>query len=90
MIKYQEEPSLLEVRQWREQCRLERRQLTDEEYLKKRKEVSARWKAEYPLHSPTVVLPCRRQRLDNWCSVSNRYHTLYRCPPRFCWSMEKR
>jgi hypothetical protein len=55
MTNYQEEPSLLEVRQWREHCRLERRQLTDEEYLKRLKEVSARLKAEYHLNSPTVM-----------------------------------
>ncbi len=40
MIKYQEEPSLLEVREWKEQCRLERSQWTDEEYLKNLKEVA--------------------------------------------------
>jgi hypothetical protein len=41
MTKYQEESSLLEVREWKEQCRLERSQWTDEEYLKNLKEVAA-------------------------------------------------
>ncbi|OQW86384.1 MAG: hypothetical protein BWK78_10115 [Thiotrichaceae bacterium IS1] len=40
MTKYQEESSLLEVREWKEQCRLERSQWTDEEYLKNLKEVA--------------------------------------------------
>ena len=61
MNNYQEEPSLLEVRQWKEQCRLERMQLTDEEYLKKLKEVSARLKAEYHLNSPQTNPPLVEQ-----------------------------
>lgn len=40
MTNYQEEPSLLEVRDWKEQCRLERSQWTDEEYLRNLKEVA--------------------------------------------------
>lgn len=55
MTNYQEEPSLLEVRQWKEQCRLERMQLTDEQYLKKLKEVTAKLKAEYHLNCQTVT-----------------------------------
>jgi len=55
MTNYQEEPSLLEVRAWKEQCYQEDRHLTNEEYLKKLKEVTARLKAEYHLNSPTVM-----------------------------------
>lgn len=58
MTNYQEEPSLLEVRAWKERCYQEDRHLTDVEYLKKLKEVSARLKAEYHFNLPqTDELP---------------------------------
>jgi hypothetical protein len=53
---YQEEPSLLEVRKWKEQCQLERSQLTDEEYLKKLKEEAENFKAKYNIHLQRVTL----------------------------------
>jgi hypothetical protein len=57
MNKYQEEPSLLEVRAWKEQCYREDRHLTDAEYLKKLKEVTARLKAEYQSNLPPANRP---------------------------------
>jgi hypothetical protein len=56
MTNYQEEPSLLEVREWKRQCQLERSQLTDEEYLKKLKEVAENFKAKYNIHLQRVTL----------------------------------
>ena len=56
MIKYQEERSLLEVREWKEQCHLERKQWTNEEYLKNLKEIATQLITQYhiELRSPTL------------------------------------
>ena len=58
MIKYQEERSLLEVREWQEQCHLERKQWTNEEYLKNLKEIATQLITQYhiELRSPTLSL----------------------------------
>jgi len=56
MTNYQEEPSLLEVRQWKEQCYQEDRGLTNEEYLKKLEQLVERVSVEYQLNLPTVTL----------------------------------
>ena len=56
MTNYQEEPSLLEVRQWKEQCYQEDRWLTNEEYLKKLEQLVERVSVEYQLNLPTVTL----------------------------------
>ncbi len=53
----EESPSLLEVRSWKEQCRLEDQLLTREEYLKKLKTVVTQLKAEYHLNLPKVTFP---------------------------------
>ncbi len=54
---YEDEPaSLLEVRAWKEQCQRERSQLTDEEYLKKLKEVAENFKAKYNIRLQRVTL----------------------------------
>jgi len=47
MTKYQEEHSLLEVLEWKEQCRLEKSQRTNEEYLKNLKETVERLVNQY-------------------------------------------
>lgn len=52
----EESLSLLEVRSWKEQCRLEDQLLTREEYLKKLKTVVTQLKAEYHLNLPKVTL----------------------------------
>jgi hypothetical protein len=57
MIEHEEAPSLLEIRSWKEQCRLEDNLLTREEYLKKLKTVVTQLKAEYHLNLPKVTLP---------------------------------
>jgi flagellar motor switch protein FliM len=57
MINYQEEPSLLEVREWKAQCHQERSQLTNEEYLKKLEQLVEQVSVEYQLNLPTVTLP---------------------------------
>jgi flagellar motor switch protein FliM len=56
MTNYQEEPSLLEVREWKERCRQRRSQLTDEEYLKKLQQLVEQVSVEYQLNLPTVTL----------------------------------
>jgi hypothetical protein len=60
MTNYQEEPSLLEVRAWKEQCQKERSQLTDVEYLQKLKEVVARFETQYHIKLKRVTLPATR------------------------------
>ncbi|HAO22139.1 MAG: hypothetical protein BWK80_40305 [Desulfobacteraceae bacterium IS3] len=44
---YQEPKSLLEVREWKEQCRLENKGLTAKEYLEKIKTIAAGIKSKY-------------------------------------------
>jgi len=56
MTNYQEEPSLLEVREWKERCRQRRSQLTDKEYLKQLQQLVERVSVEYQLNLPTVTL----------------------------------
>ncbi len=56
MTEYQEEPSLLEVREWKAQCHQERSQLTDEEYLNQLQQLVERVSVEYQLNLPTVRL----------------------------------
>ncbi len=58
MNKYYQDdpPALQEVRQWKEQCQLERSQLTDEEYLKRLKEVADDFKAKYNIRLQRVTL----------------------------------
>ncbi len=56
MTNYQEEPSLLEVREWKERCRQRRSQLTDKEYLNQLQQLVERVSVEYQLNLPTVTL----------------------------------
>jgi len=51
--KYPEDPSLLEVREWKEQCRIEDSQLTQTEYLEKLQQVAQTVEAQYHLNLPT-------------------------------------
>jgi hypothetical protein len=44
---YQESKSLLEVREWKEQCRLENKGLTAKEYIEKVKAIAASIKSKY-------------------------------------------
>ncbi len=57
MTKYQEDPSLLEVRQWKEQCYQEDRHLTPEEYLNKLKRIAEEVKTKYHFNLPQMNLP---------------------------------
>jgi hypothetical protein len=50
--KYPEDPSLLEVREWKEQCRQENSQLTQTEYLEKLKKIAQTMSAQYHLNLP--------------------------------------
>jgi hypothetical protein len=53
MNKYPEDPSLLEVREWKEQCRKENSQLTQAEYLEKLQKIVQTMSAQYHLNLPT-------------------------------------
>ncbi|EDN68311.1 hypothetical protein BGP_5142 [Beggiatoa sp. PS] len=53
MNKYQEAPSLLEVRQWKEQCNQENSQLTQTEYLEKLRQIAQMIDTQYYLNLPT-------------------------------------
>jgi hypothetical protein len=61
MTKYQEEPSLMEVRKWKEQCGQENSLLTQEEYLRKLKLLVDRLNSEYHLNLQSVSLPSVKQ-----------------------------
>lgn len=52
MNNYQEDPSLLEVRKWKEQCDQENSQLTQEEYLEKLRQIVQTMKAQYHFNLP--------------------------------------
>ncbi|OAD22653.1 hypothetical protein THIOM_001528 [Candidatus Thiomargarita nelsonii] len=52
MNKYPEDPSLLEVRKWKEQCRQEDSQLTQAEYLEKLQKIAQTVSAQYHLNLP--------------------------------------
>lgn len=58
MNKYYQDdpPSLQEVREWKEQCRLEESQWTEAEYLKRLKEVAEDFKAKYNIRLQRVTL----------------------------------
>jgi hypothetical protein len=53
MNKYPEDPSLLEVREWKEQCSQEESQLTQAEYLEKLRQIAQTVEAQYHLNLPT-------------------------------------
>jgi hypothetical protein len=53
MNKYPEDPSLLEVREWKEQCSQEESQLTQAEYLEKLRQIAQTVEAQYNLNLPT-------------------------------------
>jgi hypothetical protein len=57
MNNYQEERSLLEVREWKERCRLSNLHLTPEEYLSKLKQIAEEVKAKYHFNLPQMNLP---------------------------------
>ena len=50
-----EEPSLLEVRAWKEQCRQEAEQLTPEEYIQHLRKTVEQLMATYHLQLPVVA-----------------------------------
>ncbi len=50
MTKYPEDPSLLEVREWKEQCSQENSQLTQAEYLEKLQQIAQTVEAQYHLN----------------------------------------
>jgi hypothetical protein len=52
MNNYPEDPSLLEVRKWKEQCDQENSQLTQAEYLEKLQQIAQTMKAQYNLNLP--------------------------------------
>ncbi len=54
--KYPEDPSLLEVREWKEQCRQEESQLTQAEYLEKLQQVAQTVEAQYHINLQTQKL----------------------------------
>jgi len=56
MNKYPEDPSLLEVREWKEQCNQENNQLTQAEYLEKLQKIAQTMSAQYHLNLPTQKL----------------------------------
>ncbi len=47
MTKYPEEPSLLEVREWKEECSQENSQLTQAEYLEKLQQIAENFELGY-------------------------------------------
>lgn len=52
MNNYPEDPSLLEVRKWKEQCDQENSQLTQAEYLEKLRQIAQTLEAQYNLNLP--------------------------------------
>ena len=52
MNKYPEEPSLLEVREWKEQCHQENSQLNQAEYLEKLQQIVRTMSVQYQLNLP--------------------------------------
>jgi len=56
MNKIREERSLLEVRKWKEQCRLEDQNLSPKEYLKKLRAISEKIKAQHNICLERVFL----------------------------------
>jgi hypothetical protein len=54
--KYPEDPSLLEVRKWKEQCNQENSQLTQAEYLEKLQQIAQTLKVQYQLNLPTQTI----------------------------------
>ncbi len=52
MNSYPEAPSLLEVKEWKEQCRLEDSQLTQAEYLEKLQQIARMVETQYNLNLP--------------------------------------
>ena len=53
MNNYPEEPSLLEVREWKELCSQEDSQLTQAEYLEKLQQIAQTVEEQYHLNLPT-------------------------------------
>jgi hypothetical protein len=52
MNNYPEDPSLLEVREWKEQCCQEESQLTQAEYLEHLRQIAQTLEAQYHLNLP--------------------------------------
>lgn len=61
MNKRWEDRSLLEVREWKEQCRLEDQNLSMQEYIEKLQSVSDRMKAQYHIHLDRIHLSSANQ-----------------------------
>jgi uncharacterized FlgJ-related protein len=56
MINNKEDKSLLEVREWKEECRKDDENLSPKEYLEKLRKISAEVKEKYNIHLQKVSL----------------------------------
>jgi uncharacterized FlgJ-related protein len=56
MINIKEDKSLLEVREWKEECRKDDENLSPKEYLEKLKKIAAEMKKKYNIHLQKVSL----------------------------------
>ena len=56
MINFKEDKSLLEVRGWKEECRIDDENLSPKEYLEKLKKIAEKMKGKYNIHLQKVII----------------------------------